>query len=64
VKVPNGTLVPLDAVAASRAEFVPAAILHEDRSPMVGARVHTTDVAGLRHVFEPPPGIELRVVGD
>jgi len=58
------TLVPLEAIAASRVELERVTVLHEDRRPMVGARVHGADLAALKQAFTPPAGIEMRVVGD
>jgi multidrug efflux pump subunit AcrB len=54
--------VPLSAFVTSAVEPAPATLLREDQLPAVGVRVHATDLASLQHVFQPPPGIALRVV--
>ncbi len=63
VRGPSG-LVPLSAVVAWTSRSTPAVLLQEDHFPMVGARVHASDVPGLQRLYPPPAGIQLRVVPD
>ena len=60
----GASAIPLSALVSVAAEPAPAALLRDDQFPAVGARVHASDLASLQHVFEPPPGIMLRVVAD
>ena len=56
--------VPLDAVTSTRAESTPLVLQHVGQFPMVGARVQTKDLSGLRRAYVPPPDVHLQVLAD
>ncbi len=64
VRSASGSNVPLSAVVRIMSEGTAPTLLEEGQFPVIGARVHTTDLAGLRHAFEPPAGMMLLVFPD
>jgi multidrug efflux pump subunit AcrB len=60
----GSVLIPLSALVAMTVVTSPRLLLRQDGVPAMAARVQATDLAALQHVYEPPPGITLRVVPD
>jgi multidrug efflux pump len=64
VRSASGSNVPLSAIAARTTERIAPTLFDEGQFPAVGARVHTTDVPGLKRSFTPPAGMVLLVYPD
>jgi multidrug efflux pump subunit AcrB len=64
VKTRSGGLVPLSAFVKMTTEPLPSLLQLENKRPFTSARVHANDLSALKNIFEPPPGIELRVIPD
>jgi multidrug efflux pump subunit AcrB len=60
----GGFPVPIDRLAKAALDTAPPVLVRDGRRPMVGARIQTTDLAGVARAYVPPPGIELRVIPD
>jgi hypothetical protein len=63
VKGPAGP-VPLAALAVMRVESTPVILRRAGQFPVIGARVQTSDLPGLRKAYVPPPDVHLQIWRD
>jgi multidrug efflux pump subunit AcrB len=56
--------VPLTALARVQTENLPVTLRHAGQFPVIGARVQTRDLSGLRKAYVPPPDVHMQVWSD